>query len=49
MTKIHELQEVKDGKTMPDTRLPKSGAGEQGPYFRSPDHLGRSSEVKKSK
>ena len=31
----------------PNTRLPKSRAGGQGPYLRSPDHLGRSSEVKK--
>ena len=30
----------------PDTRLPKSRAGGQGPYSRSPDHLSRSSEVK---
>ena len=36
-------------KTRPDTRLPKSRAGGQGPYLRSPDHLGRSSEVKKIK
>ena len=34
-------------KTRPDTRLPKSRAGGQGPYLRSPDHLGRSSEVQK--
>ena len=34
-------------KTRPDTRLPKSHAGVQGPYSRSLDHLGRSSEVKK--
>ena len=33
-------------KTRPDTRLPKSRAGAQGPYLRSADHLGRSSEVK---
>ena len=33
-------------ETRPDTRLPQSLAGAQGPYFRSPDHLGRSSEVK---
>ena len=36
-------------KTRPDTRLPKSRAGRQGPYLRSPDHLGKSSEVKKIK
>ena len=35
--------------TRPDTRLPKSRAGGQGPYLRSPDHLGRSSEVKEIK
>ena len=33
----------------PDTRLPKSRAGGQGPYSRSPDHLSRSSEVKEVK
>ena len=36
-----------DGITRPDTRLPKWHAGGQGPYLRSIDHLGRSSEVKK--
>ena len=36
-------------KTRPDTRLPKSHAGGQGPYLRSPDHLGGSSEVKEIK
>ena len=36
-------------KTRPDTRLPKSRAGGQGPYLRSPDRLGRSSEVKEIK
>jgi len=36
-------------KTRPETRLPKSRAGGQGPYLRSPDHLGRSSEVKEKK
>ena len=36
-------------KTRPDTRLPKSRAGGQGPYLRAPDHLGRSSEVKEIK
>ena len=36
-------------KTRPDTRLRKSRAGRQGPYLRSPDHLGRSSEVKEIK
>ena len=32
-------------KTRPDTRLPQSGVGGQGPYLRSLDHLGRSSEA----
>ena len=36
-------------KTRPDTRLPKSHAGGQGPYLRSLDHLGRSGEVQKIK
>ena len=35
--------------TRPDTRLPKSRGGGQGPYLRSPDHLGKSSEVEKIK
>ena len=35
--------------TRPDTRLPQSRAGGQGPRLRSPDHLGRSSEAKNSK
>ena len=35
--------------TRPYTRLPKSGAGGQGPYLRSPDYLGRGSEVKEIK
>ena len=29
-----------------DTRLPQSCAGGQGPYLKSLDHLGRSSEAK---
>ena len=29
-------------ETRPDTRLPQSRAGGQGPYFRSVEHLGRS-------
>ena len=29
-------------KTRPDTRLPQSRAGGQGPYLRSVEHLGRS-------
>ena len=36
-------------ETRPDTRLPKSRAGGQGPYLRSLDHLGRSSEAKEIK
>ena len=36
-------------QTRPDTRLPKSRAGGQGPYLRSSDHLSRSSEVKEMK
>ena len=31
--------------TRPDTRLPQSRAGGQGPYLRSLDHFGRSSEA----
>ena len=34
-------------ETRPDTRLRKSQASGQGPYLRSLDHLGRSSEVRK--
>ena len=33
-------------KTRPDTRLPQSRAGGQGPYFRSVEHLGRSGIAK---
>ena len=36
-------------QTRLDTRLPQSRAGGQGPYFRSLDHLGRSSEAKNGK
>ena len=35
--------------TRPDTRLPQSRAGGQGPYLRALDHLGRSSEAKDRK
>ena len=40
---------IGEEKTRLDTRLPKSCAGGQGPYFRSPDYLGRSSKVKEIK
>merc|ERR1711911_426049 len=33
-------------KTRPDTRLPQSRAGGQGPLLRSVEHLGRSNEAK---
>ena len=36
-------------KTRPDTWLPKSRAGGQGPYLRSFNHLGRDSEPKDGK
>ena len=36
-------------QTRPDTRLPQSRADGQGLYFRSLDHLGRSSEAKTAK
>ena len=36
-------------QTRPDACLPKSRAGEQGPYLRSLHHLGRSSEAKDQK
>ena len=36
-------------RTRPDTRLPQSRAGGQGPYLRSLDHLGRSTEAKDRK
>ena len=35
--------------TRPDTRLPQSRVGGRGPYLRSLDHLGRSSEAKNRK
>ena len=37
-----------EGKTRPDTRLPKSLAGGQVPYLRSLDHLGGAVWSKKS-
>ena len=33
-------------KTRPDTRLPQSRAGGQGPYLRSVEHLGKSGTAK---
>ena len=36
-------------KTRPDTLLPKSRAGGQGPYLRSLDNVGRSGEVQETK
>ena len=36
-------------QTRPDTRLPKSRASGQGPYLRSLDNVGRSSEVQEIK
>ena len=36
-------------RTRPDTQLPQSRVGGQGPYLRSLDHLGRSSEAKDRK
>ena len=35
--------------TRPDTRLPKSRVGGQGPYLRSLDNVGRGSEVQEIK
>ena len=43
------LEWEKGNKTRPDTRLPQSRAGGQGPFLRSLHHLGRSSEVKDRK
>ena len=40
---------IGEEKTRPDTRQPKSHVGGQGPHLRSPDHLGRSSEVREIK
>ena len=44
-----EGEEEERSITRPDTRLPKSRAGGQGPYLRSPYHVGRSSEIKEIK
>ena len=44
-----EEEEEERNITRPDTRLPQSRAGGQGPYLRSLDHLGRSSEAKERK
>ena len=40
---------VIERETRPDTRLPKSRAGGQGPYLRPLHHLGRSSKAKDPK
>ena len=52
VTKLLGIKTAKEelhafGRTRPDTRLPQLRAGGQGPYLRSLDHLGRSSEVGK--
>ena len=45
---IYTLDRVNDvNQRRLDTWLPKLHVGGQGPYLRSLDHLGRSSEVKK--
>ena len=44
-----QTQNLVKEKTRPDTRLTQSRAGGQGPYLRSLDHMGRSSEVKDCK
>merc|ERR1711875_176616 len=46
---FHDDYKSGEDRTRPDTRLPKSRAGGQGPYLRSLDHLGSSSGVKKIK
>ena len=43
----HHEADPNGEETRSDTRLPKSRAGGQGPYLRSLDHLGISSEVQK--
>ena len=43
------VDEVTNMRTRPDTRLPQSRAGGQGPYLRSLDRLGRISESKNNK
>ena len=49
ITLTHATRDTHKKKTRPDTQLPKSRAGGQGPYLRSLDHLGSSSEVQKYK
>ena len=44
---FHDDYKSGEDRTRPDTRLPKSRAGGQGPYLKSLDHLGSSSGVKK--
>ena len=46
---MNESMSEQMNETRPDTRLPQSRAGGQGPYFRSLDHLGRSSKAKNRK
>ena len=40
---------IGEEKTRPDTRLPKSRAGGQGPFLRSLAYSGRSNEVREIK
>ena len=47
--RTHSIDETEWQETRPDTRLPKSRAGGQGPYLRSLDQLGKNSEVQKQK
>ena len=49
LTQLKMIWTLKWNETRPDTRLPQSRVGGQGPYLRSLDHLGRSSKAKDRK
>ena len=44
--KEHKKEKEEKKETRPDTGLPQSRAGGQGPYLRSVEHLSRSSKTK---
>ena len=44
----HYCNDLHKGETRPDTRLPQSRAGGQGPYLKSVEHFGRSGIAKKT-
>ena len=47
--KLQQKRKAANNQVRPDSRLPLSRDGGQGPYLRSQEHLGRSSEAKDRK